>query len=515
MAAYQCFCTAPVSPPRRAIAVRSAAAHSASRRCRRPSGDAGDIGGGRLQLAVLHPCPAQQQPVAVREDRILRAAPARTARPITLRARTGSPPCSAARVTSAAGLSGMTSVGERLGADGLTEPGHRHRVRAVDRRAAGLRPGCGPRGRSTSAGRRRATCECRRGPRPRRPSRSARPRPAAPTTASGYGPSQANSSAAWPLLPSCIATLAAIAHRRGPLAGVGGAEQAVGQRGGRLRSRRPAPARRPVARRRSPRPRPRPRGRAGQPRPGRRVPRRPLARALGQSGRRAPRVRPAVARDAVDSRGHLDLRAQQRGLDVVVAGGADESEPTARCTVAQEVRAVRRLEQAGGAGPVHQRLGPLDGRIAAPLRRRRGPDPELSEAISRVSRTRFIEAAQPFDEGEERRLGDRRAPTRTGRQPLPPRQKRQPGSRRHDVGTSSVAAGRPDGSASDRATSPPARGPDTMRGRSRSIACASAHAVLGRWSRRSAATTTVDAGSAARSVSRLSSSSVSSARRRR
>ena len=34
IAAYQCFCTAPLSPPRRAMAVCSAAAHSASRRCR-------------------------------------------------------------------------------------------------------------------------------------------------------------------------------------------------------------------------------------------------------------------------------------------------------------------------------------------------------------------------------------------------------------------------------------------------------------------------------------------------
>ena len=65
------------------------------------------------QLPVLHPDPAEQQPVPVRVRRTVcvRRLPARTARPMTLRARTGSPPCSAASVTSAAGVSGATPAG--------------------------------------------------------------------------------------------------------------------------------------------------------------------------------------------------------------------------------------------------------------------------------------------------------------------------------------------------------------------------------------------------------------------
>ena len=81
MAAYQCFCTAPVSPLRRAIAVCSAAAHSASRRCRVASLAAAASAAAERQLAVLHPDPAQQQPVPVRDEGLVlpagRARPAR------------------------------------------------------------------------------------------------------------------------------------------------------------------------------------------------------------------------------------------------------------------------------------------------------------------------------------------------------------------------------------------------------------------------------------------------------
>ncbi len=68
MAAYQCFCTAPLSPLRRAIAVCSAAAHSASRRCSEASATALTSDGRRGQLPVLHPHPAEQQSVPVGEE---------------------------------------------------------------------------------------------------------------------------------------------------------------------------------------------------------------------------------------------------------------------------------------------------------------------------------------------------------------------------------------------------------------------------------------------------------------
>ena len=100
IAAYQCFCIAPLSPLRRAIAVCSAADPQRVPAVQVRTRDGGDVGGGRGQLAVLHPGPAEQQsvPVAAKPS----SSPAvRTARPMTLRARTGSPPCSAASVTSA------------------------------------------------------------------------------------------------------------------------------------------------------------------------------------------------------------------------------------------------------------------------------------------------------------------------------------------------------------------------------------------------------------------------------
>ena len=61
MAAYQCFCIAPLSPLRRAMPVCSAAAHSASRRCRSCADGGRDVGRRRRQLAVLHADPAEQQ----------------------------------------------------------------------------------------------------------------------------------------------------------------------------------------------------------------------------------------------------------------------------------------------------------------------------------------------------------------------------------------------------------------------------------------------------------------------
>ena len=57
--------------------------------------------------------------------------PARTARPITLRARTGSPPCSAASVTSAAGVSGATPAWLLFGGDRLAQPRDGDRERLI------------------------------------------------------------------------------------------------------------------------------------------------------------------------------------------------------------------------------------------------------------------------------------------------------------------------------------------------------------------------------------------------
>ena len=159
IAAYQCFCMAPLSPLRRAMAVCSAAAHSASRRCSVELAADGDRVGRGLQLAVLHPRPAQQQPMPMGdEDRIVGSAdpdvPSRTARPMTLRARTGSPPCRAASVTSAAGVSGTTPAGLALGADRLTQPRYRHRDTADRASSSALRRGCVRPARSRSGGRR-------------------------------------------------------------------------------------------------------------------------------------------------------------------------------------------------------------------------------------------------------------------------------------------------------------------------------------------------------------------------
>ena len=67
---------------------------------------------------------------------------------MTLRARTGSPPCSAASVTSAAGVSGATPVGLLLGGDRLAQPGDRDRERLIQRQQQALGEAAGgPRGR--------------------------------------------------------------------------------------------------------------------------------------------------------------------------------------------------------------------------------------------------------------------------------------------------------------------------------------------------------------------------------
>ncbi|CNM17215.1 Uncharacterised protein [Mycobacterium tuberculosis] len=91
---------------RREIAVCSAAAHNASRRCRcvpALAAATSALADGNCPSCILI------QPESSRCRRWNSgSAPARTARPITLRARTGSPACIAAKVTSAAGLSGMT-----------------------------------------------------------------------------------------------------------------------------------------------------------------------------------------------------------------------------------------------------------------------------------------------------------------------------------------------------------------------------------------------------------------------
>ena len=157
IAAYQCFCTAPLSPLRRAIAVCSAAAHSASRRCsadscprsrrrrRRPPRPAGRpasapspaaAGAGARRSRVLAGCPG---PIA-HGPADHAAGPHRVAavQGGERHQRGGGVGCDACRLL--------------FGGDRLAQPCDRRRVRLPRATAADPRRGCAPPVRSTSAG---------------------------------------------------------------------------------------------------------------------------------------------------------------------------------------------------------------------------------------------------------------------------------------------------------------------------------------------------------------------------
>ena len=206
----------------------------------------GDVGGGRGQLPVLHPDPAEQQAVPVGDEP------------------SSSPRAADGAADDAARSDGVAAVQRRqrderrgrVGGDArrtvaprhrLRQPGDGHRVRPVERlqQSLGQTARCpgGRRRRTRAVGAQRA-----RGPPRRRRRRAATTAPAALTTASGYGPSQRNSSAAWAALPSCSATLAAIRTAAARSRGVVGGEQLVGESARGAHSRRSAPARRRAAR---------------------------------------------------------------------------------------------------------------------------------------------------------------------------------------------------------------------------------------------------------------------------
>ena len=203
---------------------------------------AGGVGGGRGQLPVLHPGPAQQQPVPVGDEHRRRSPPARTARPMTLRARTGSPPCSAASVTSAAGrvrrdaggrCSAVIDWPSRATAAG--EGPVEGQQQALGQAAGGAR-GRGRRARASALIAARAAAAS--------PAATDTMAPAAPTTASRVRTRASGTvrrparrcRRAWRRWPRC-------APRRRARRVVGG-QQFVGQRRRRSHSRRSAPARR-------------------------------------------------------------------------------------------------------------------------------------------------------------------------------------------------------------------------------------------------------------------------------
>ena len=107
----------------------------------------------------------------------------RTARPITLRARTASPPCSAARVTSAGGAVRHRHRTRASGADGLTQPGGRDRVGPVQRQQQAL-------GQAAGGARGRGRWARVRGFRP--PSRASAAWPAATNTITPAAPTVAS-----------------------------------------------------------------------------------------------------------------------------------------------------------------------------------------------------------------------------------------------------------------------------------------------------------------------------------
>ena len=273
--------------------VCSAAAHSASRRCSVASAAAATSASRRRQLRRRASSPSRA--AAGAGARTISSPPPRTARPMTLRARTGSPPCNAASVTSAAGVSGVaprvTLTGQRL-----SEPADRDRRTAGPACAAAPRPGCGRPGRRWSAARCPRIERC---PRARRqsPAPSSTTAPAALTNASGCGPEPAEQ----------VGGLAGVAvvdgdrrgdpHRRGAVGGVVGGQQVVGQPpGGRAvageRQRVGEPGGRAWWRRRR-----RPRGTAVRRRFGCSADPRRWLPARRPGGRRAHRARPAAAQD--------------------------------------------------------------------------------------------------------------------------------------------------------------------------------------------------------------------------
>ena len=178
-----------------------------------------------------------------------------SARPITLRARTGSPACSAASVTSAGRAVRHSPRAAVLRGDGLAEFGRRDRVGPVQRLQQALGQAAGG-----------ARCQCRRAGAVVRPSRGLGPPPPAakhdrrrrrspPRRADRWTRRQPAEQVSGPAaLPSCVATLAATRTAAARPRGVGGLQQTVGpcrgertvaaqsQRIGEADLQRPAPA---------------------------------------------------------------------------------------------------------------------------------------------------------------------------------------------------------------------------------------------------------------------------------
>ncbi len=225
----------------------------------------------------------------------LSSSPARTARPITLRARTGSPPCRAASVTSAAGVSGATPVVLLFGGDRLAKARNGSRIGQLERlqesfgeAAGGAR---GRRRRPGALGAQRRTCggQITRGERHDRSRRAdervgIRPEPPEQFGRLGRAAVVHGDAGGDP-------------HRGGAFGGVLGAEQFVGQtsRGGAVAGQRER-----IGQLRSQRRRAGVGGRAVQP-----CGPRGLAVAVGRqlrqcsrpAGRRAGRARPGCKRE--------------------------------------------------------------------------------------------------------------------------------------------------------------------------------------------------------------------------